>query len=43
MLNYTNILVKKYRHWDQLTREVTEIELHPNNMNRENRKSLSRL
>jgi hypothetical protein len=30
----TSILTKKARHMVHIVREVTEIELHPNNMNR---------
>jgi hypothetical protein len=41
-LQYTTILFTKSRYMDRTIREATEIELHPNNMNREDGLSLSR-
>jgi hypothetical protein len=38
----TSILAKKLRYVDHIIRETIEIELHPNNINRENGFSLSR-
>jgi hypothetical protein len=34
LLNSTSILAKKYRQMDRIIREVIEMKLHPNNMNR---------
>jgi hypothetical protein len=33
LLNDTSILAKKFRCMDRVIREVTDIELNPNNMN----------
>jgi hypothetical protein len=41
-LQKTSILAKKLRWMDLIIREAIEIELHPNNMNREDGFSLSR-
>jgi MarR-like DNA-binding transcriptional regulator SgrR of sgrS sRNA len=40
-VQYVIFLAKKSRQMDQIMREVTEIELHPNNMDREDSFSLS--
>jgi hypothetical protein len=41
-LQNTSILAKKSRYMGQIIREATEIECHPNNINREDGFSLSK-
>jgi hypothetical protein len=41
-LHNTSILAKKSRYMDHIIKEVIKIELHPNNINREDGFSLSR-
>jgi hypothetical protein len=41
LLSKTSILAMKSRHRDHLIREAIWTELHPNNMNKENKFSLS--
>jgi hypothetical protein len=41
-LHNTSVLAKKLKYMDEIIRVVTEIELHPNNINREDGFSLTR-
>jgi hypothetical protein len=38
-----HILARKFRHMDLLVKEAAEIDLHPNNINRQDRLLLHRL